>query len=54
MTGCTPFLVNMTSTADAKLRKADPRKLAAKYGLLKWPWGEAWCAKSIEKWLARS
>lgn len=53
MTGCTPFLVNMTTTPDAKLRKADPARLAAKY-LPQWEWGEAWVRMCIEKWLQRS
>lgn len=48
MTGCTPFLVNLTSTDPHKLAKADPSKLCAKYGLDKWPWGEGWVRMSIE------
>lgn len=54
MTGCTAFLVNLTTTPDAKLVKADPAKLAAKYGLTKWQWGVGWCAMSLEHWRRRS
>lgn len=33
MTGCTPFLVNLLTTHPSKLGKADPEKLARKYGI---------------------
>jgi len=54
MTGCTAFLVNLTTTPDHKLVKADAAKLAAKYGLTKYPWGVEWCAMSLAHWRGRS
>lgn len=54
MTGCTAFIINMTTTPDAKLVNADPAKLAVKYGLSKWAWGEAWCEMSLAHWRRRA
>ena len=49
MKGCTPFLVRMVTTPDAKLLKADVSKLAEKYGVKL-----DWARMSIEHWLRRS
>jgi hypothetical protein len=48
VTGCTSFLVNLLSTPVVRLDRADPEKLAAKYGLTKYPWGVEWVRGSIE------
>ena len=48
MTGCTPFLVNLLTTPVSRLGKADSRKLAEKYGLSKWSWGEGWVEMCVE------
>jgi hypothetical protein len=53
MSGCTAFLVNMMGAPSHKLVKADPAKLAAKYDLSKWPWGEGWVRMSLEHWRQR-
>ena len=48
MTGCTPFLVNLVTTPDHKLVKADPEKLASKYGV-----SVEWVRMSLEHWKRR-
>jgi hypothetical protein len=53
MTGCTPFLVNLMTTPDAKLVKADPARLAEKY-LPGHSWGEEWVRLSLQCWMRRS
>jgi len=53
MTGCTSFLINLTTTPDEKLVKANPEKLAEKYGLTKYPWGIEWVEKSLVHWRNR-
>ena len=54
MTGCTAFLVQMMTTPDAKLVKADPQKLAERYGLAKWSWGPGWCEMRLDAWKHRT
>jgi hypothetical protein len=46
-TGCTPFLLNMMATPDAKLVRADPHKLADKYGL-RFTGAASWVKMSLE------